>query len=272
MNPEFHYRELQFPNLAVLTSAMLEELYAYPRDLLRLQYQGFSDGILFGLNYEERQNEIWLTAGTLLWQGAFYFLHQDLNLSQLKQEANLLNDGIYQFQLRKVAATKEEVCITQHKLQLSITVEETQIADCFPLGTFPTAALASLRFPNTLNEFKTLRNFFDLLAVPYAALKEATFHPQVFRVVKSYLEQKERRTVFDYALLIHLQSHGILPMETMRCYIKEVEVIEEPMNRQKLFITFLECLQKPAPCVVAVQEKATAPIKKKTRSEGKRLL
>ena len=55
--------EVSFTHGTVLTREMLEAVYEYPREFMQLQYGGHSDGILYGMDFFQRYDELWLGRG-----------------------------------------------------------------------------------------------------------------------------------------------------------------------------------------------------------------
>ena len=64
--------EMRFPHKAILTAVMLEEMYNYPRELMRLNYRDRSDGIICGLDYILRGDDLILTEGLVKLDGDIY--------------------------------------------------------------------------------------------------------------------------------------------------------------------------------------------------------
>ena len=85
----FTNTNLEFPHGAILTSAMLQEIYKYPREFFDLLYKNYGDGIICGLDYLIEDQNLFLTFGVIRRDGEFYFLAQNLNISEIAQKNNL---------------------------------------------------------------------------------------------------------------------------------------------------------------------------------------
>lgn len=72
----FRYREPQFEKKRLLRIEMLEQLRDYPRDYLRIRYQGYSDGILCGCGIRWEDGMLTVAPGILRHGGRFYFMEK----------------------------------------------------------------------------------------------------------------------------------------------------------------------------------------------------
>ena len=84
----------------------------------------------------------------------------------------------------------------------------------------------------------------NLADIPFAIKNDATFHPLLFRLVKEFLDGKEDKTPFDYAILTQLQNDDVISMQTIKSYIAEEGSKFDLTDRADLFKTFCDCLVK----------------------------
>ena len=248
----FTNTNLQFPHGAMLTSAMLHEIYKYPREFFALLYQGYGDGIICGLDYLIRDKNLILTSGVIRFEGEFYFLPQDFNVSAEAQKNNLEVDNEYYIGLSRLSE-KKDACVTENNL--TVIFSSSKI---FPsLGKFYFSEYDAFDLPQLDKGDKPFKNIFNavvlnLADVPFAEKGGATFHPLLFRLVKDFLAGKEYKTPFDYAILTQLQSTGVISIQTINSYIAESsgkinldDKINDKINfidRAKLFENFCHCL------------------------------
>ena len=235
----FTRKNLQFPHKAVLTRGMLQELYDYPREFFRLMYNDFSDGIICGLKYFHKDGALYLSAGIFRLEGALYFLPQNFNLSALAEKNNLKVDQEYAITFKKISRDSEQ-CVKEIALEPTfsagggVTLGEFIFLNEFEL---PELASGSNPFENIFQ-----RNTFNLLEVPAASRGTATFHSQLFKLVKEFLSTKKNRTPFDYAILVQLQSNETIPIETIREYISAEKGSCKFTSRRDLFKAFCDTL------------------------------
>ena len=275
MKPQFTRRQLSFSHRALLTTKMLTELYVYPRELTRLQYHDYADGIITGIDYELRDDHLWLTQGILLWNGELYCLGCDLDITSMIKSKNCRTDGWYNIELRKTAFRQEEPCITEESLILDFTPEKHD--DAFSIGRFSTSC-GYFKIPDNIDDChsKNVPSFLNLLDVYYAAPKEATFHPLIFRVIKKFLIEKKDRTVIDTSILINLQSHNVLSLETLRWYIMvEKNKDVSSFSRKDLLDLFIDALKEskqPVQSCQQVDDKKSVPEYNKSDSGNGKMI
>ncbi|MBQ9486788.1 MAG: hypothetical protein IJU91_03165 [Selenomonadaceae bacterium] len=284
---------LNFPHGAMLTSAMLREIYKYPREFFALLYKNYGDGIICGLDYLIRDKNLFLTAGVIRLDGEFYFLPQDFNISAETEKNNLKTDKQYYICLSRLSEKKED-CLIENNL--TVTFSSSEI---FPsLGKFYFSKYDPLALPQLdkgVDPFKnifesTVLNLADVpvaesFAEPIAEKGGATFHPLLFRLVQEFLAGKKFKTPFDYAILTQLQSTGVISIQTIKSYIAEEGgkinldgkiTLDDKINftdRADLFKTFCKCLVaskfNPAVSRAAESEDSAKP-KKIYTGYGKR--
>ena len=266
----FTRKNLQFPHKAVLTRGMLQEIYDSPREFFRLMYEGFSDGIICGLNYFVRDGALILSAGVFRLQGELYFLAEDFNLSALAEKNNLNANQKYAVTFKKISRQKEQ-CIEEIELEPTFSA-----GGGVTLGEFRFFSADGFYLPELASGDDPFKNIFrsgvfNLLEVPAAAREEATFHPQLFKIVREFLSTKKNRTPFDCAILVQLQSGEIIPVETIRAYISAEKGSCDFKNRRDLFRAFCDCLIS-AKFTAAAYKNSDAPetqTSRPRRSEGK---
>ena len=249
---------LDFPHGAMLTSAMLREIYKYPRDFFALLYQGYGDGIICGLDYFISDKNLILTSGVIRFDGEFYFLAQDLNISALAEKNNLETDKEYDICLSRLSE-KKETCLTENNLIVTFSKAESfyksesnseSTAKILPtLGHFCFSRLDPFVLPQLDKGVAPFKNIFtssvlNLADVPFAERftenkkDGATFHPLLFRLVKEFLAGKKYKTPFDYAILTQLQNTGVISIQTVKSYIANEGGKSNFTNRADLFKTF----------------------------------
>ena len=74
-------KEVSFLHGNILTKEMLDEIYAYPRNFVELKYNDYSDGIITGLDFVEKDGTMYLTKGFVKFKGEYYFLLENINLT-----------------------------------------------------------------------------------------------------------------------------------------------------------------------------------------------
>lgn len=242
-------KDIQFRHGGILTSQMLKSIYDYPRDILKLQYADYSDGIITGLSYEYRGGELWLTKGILKYKGRFYLLRKDISITEYCVDSNKKSGQWYCFYLQEVEMKQAEENIFTHSLELRSEETDKPSSDGFFIGKCyynkeNESGITLPRLSNDLAEpFKefTASYRMNLLDIRYAGCREATYHPLVFAAVRAFLQQKEQKTMMDYALMVQLQNSPAVSMETVRAYVHDAKQASGS-SREELFEAFARCL------------------------------
>lgn len=233
----FIQKRLTFPHKAILTGSMLEEIYNYPREFSRLTFNGYSDGIICGLDYFIKDGDLILSSGIFRLGGENYFLSADLNISELAEKNNLVIDQKYFIVLEERSFASEQ-CITTKTLELTFAAEKTSCT----LGKFIFLGKKDFSLPTFANDFNDLflPSFFDLFDVPFATKSSPTFHPHLFRQVKNFLRAKPNKTPLDFAVLLYLMNNETISIETMNEYVAEKNITD----RKEFFRAFLNSMSK----------------------------
>lgn len=80
---------MKFERGSILRKEMLEDLYEYPRTALESYYARFSDGILYGLQWQEGaegNGTHVILPGALKFHGKLYFLPESIQVEEVLQE------------------------------------------------------------------------------------------------------------------------------------------------------------------------------------------
>ena len=240
-------RTIEFKPRAILTHEMMEEIYDFPHRVLGLKYAEYGDGIIAGLNYVTKEDKIYLTKGIVKLDNEFYFLMEDVNLTEMTET---LKDNklvkAYHFALKEREA-EQEGGVNKKFLELEITEDVTGLIG---LGSFfkelslKLPDISKVEIKNLYEEF-TRRSRFRLLEVPYSDRSGTTFHPYIFSGVKNALKIKKDKNFLDYMLIIEIENHGTVSLETLKIYIAEsgMKLKAEP-SRAELFEEFTKALQR----------------------------
>ncbi len=266
--------EMRFPHKALLTAVMLEEMYEYPREIVRLNYRDQSDGIISGLEYVIRNGELILTEGLLKFEGEIYMLSSAVNISELAEKCGLMSSGIYDINLSRAMGIKRDVCLTEERLEIRfLDVERENVgAGGFTLGTIHYTGRDRFTLPALSDGENAFEHFFepsrvDVTKVLVSARTQATFHPLIFRAVEKFLETKPDKTFMDCALLVTLQTVGSISVETLKAYVFAEGGSSKTNDRLKLLKEFFDCLMRSKLKMLRAEnsrEEYTMPSKKKS--------
>lgn len=244
-------KDVSFLHGSILTKEMLNEIYIYPRHFIDLKYNVYSDGIIEGLNFIEKDGITYLTKGIVKIEGEYYFLLDDIDLTsyfkETQKEQNWKND-VYYLYLKSETPIKVDSIVVK---KLSLYVSENKESDLFLLcrffGTKDKLDLPKLKY-NKEDEFKDLiktESYVNLINTLYAMPKKATYHPFLFEAVAEYLKQKQDKRALDYVILMQIQNMKVLSIDAMETYINATGYNNgKNLDRESFFDLFVKCLQK----------------------------
>ena len=176
----FERKELRFERRSILAASQLRAIEKFPREFLNLYFSDFGDGILSGMDYVERDEKIFLTAGILKFNDKIYF-SDEVNLSELAK--NFLNGNKYFFVPGEVERENIENVITE-KFSVAVKNFEKNF-NGVEFGNFSgqiNFLLPKIDAENLFEEF-TKKSRINLLNVKYSVSGGDTFHPIIFRAV-----------------------------------------------------------------------------------------
>ena len=257
------YKEIEFNDGDILSAQMLKETYRYPREFLHITHACCSNGVISGLDFETRNGCVYLTAGIVKVCGKYFILPQAVNLEEWFKQSSLNSSATYCLCLvhedNSVSGDLHGGFSRSSSLALKAEREKPEKALLLARYKYNSAVelqLPSLQKPDSCNdpfaEF-TQASYLQLLDTEYAHPQgETTYHPLVFRAIKSYLEQKCPLSPYDFSLLLEIQNHGLVALSSLRAYVAASYEVSpasiSDMTREKLFAEIVECLQKKPYC------------------------
>ncbi len=254
------YTEIVFEAGEILSAQMLEETYSYPREFLHLSHIGYGNGIVAGLDFETKDDGVYLTAGIAKLDEKFYILSQNVNLDiWLKRYTPALTASAEYFLClvcMDVLSDRDQASGIKLHRQMMLRAEKKKPSGSLLLAKYKFRPDMGIHLPaiEITNEKKPFESFFQsgllqVLECDYAHPQgETTFHPLVFRAIKDYLEQKNTLSPYDFGLLVELQNHGIAAIKSLMAYVaanKKVSLSSLNMTKEKLLQEVVDCIKEP---------------------------
>ncbi len=255
----FNRNELRFERRSILTAAQLRAIEKFPREFLRLTFADFGDGILSGLDFVTRNDEIFLTAGVVK-LGEKFFLADEMNLSTLIDGCD--EGKRYRLVLGTPQRTATEGVINE-KISLEVKpLDET--SDGADFGRFKAGIvkLPDINAENLYNEF-TRSSRLNLLHVPQAVRGGTTFHPTIFRAILSRLQHKENPSPADVALMLRLADGEPLSLPALKIFVECKSVKWRDASPEEIFKSVIDAVDAVQETVLPAQihkpEKVSRP-------------
>ena len=232
--------ELHFERRSILTAAQLRAIESFPREILRLKYLDYGNGIISGVDFVQHGEEIFTTEG-IVKLGNFFYCADAINLSALAKSA--IGTFQYQFVLTEPKRTTAEN-VTTEKISLELKKFDEKF-NGFEFANFKSGLKIKLPEIDATDLFKefTKSSRLNLLNVPYSVRGGTTFHPYIFRAVLKKLELKKNPSPADTALMIHLANFGVATIPALKIYVQSNGVNWIDDSRENIFQSILAAVQ-----------------------------
>ena len=257
--------ELHFTRRSILTAAQLRAIERFPQEILRIKYKDFANGIISGVDFVQRGDEIFTTEG-LVKIGNLFYLAEEINLSALTE--NLKGHLEYHFVLSKPNRTSTEN-VTTEKIFLDVQPLEGFTSE-LEFGRFTSGGginLPKLDAEDLLRTF-TSKNRLNLLNVPYSVHGGTTFHPYIFRAILHKLKLKENPSPADIALMIHLADFKVATIPALEIYVKQNSAKWQGDSRKNIFESVLNAVKAEWKISVSTND-TTTPDRKPPMPTGR---
>lgn len=198
----------------ILKIDMLENLRDYPRDMIRIFYQNYSDGIITGCDIKINEMELILKPGIIKFGGVIYMLNEEVKMTYKPT-----NSLVY-FKIRFEKEKKEKNKIIN---ETELVIEEEELAENeMELCRFRLQNGARLRDKYiNLGDFNTKYDTINRLYVPYAAEGKSTIWIDFLRYFAREIIKKQAETL-DVTFAMHiLGSSGYVNREYIESYINQ---------------------------------------------------
>lgn len=243
----FNRNELRFERRSILTAAQLRAIEKFPREFLRLTFADFGDGILSGLDFVTRGDEIFLTAGVVK-LGEKFFLADEINLSTLIDGSV----GKCRFVLSEPQRTATEGVINE-KISLEVKpLDETCNGADFGRFKAGLVKLPDINAEDLFDEF-TRDSRLNLLHVSQAVRGGTTFHPTIFRAILSRLQCKENPSPADVALMLRLADGEPLSLPALKIFVECKSVTWRDASPEEIFTSVIAAVDAVQETILPAQ-------------------
>lgn len=205
----------KFERDMILKAEMLENIKNYPRNLVHLLYQKYSDGILCGTGIQVVEDKnIVVEPGLVKYKGIIYYhttkeiiLCEPLGIEQIlvvhfEEQADNINDITY---------------TTQFLLKKDGKVEENEMELC----RFILKEGAVLRKDyQDLRDMATLHNTVNIILTPFAGIGSATLSPEITYRFGQEMMKFKLTDAFDVSFVMHCMQQETIQKEVIEQYVR----------------------------------------------------
>lgn len=271
----FVSKRASFQAGSILTQPMLQEMYDFPQRIADFGYHmteyGEENCILAGMDLELKDGKIYFQPGLCLIGGKLYFSSEPLCITL--SDSTELKGKFYYVILQQKAG--ECLLGVQEDALKAADVSESDLPDvednCITLlrvrrnyGAFILPQL-KMQSENPFEEFTSSLPC-GLLDIPYGYNGKITYHPYIFKAVKTFLAQKKHKCMQDYALLLQLQNSSVVSMESVIFFINDAGIkCDLAASREEIFVKFSQSLLMVRQAPVVVHDKVN-DVEQETKS------
>ncbi len=229
-----------FERKRVLKKEALENLRDFPRDIFRILYQDYSDGILCGCELEVTDKTILIRPGILYYRKIPYILTETWEMPYKatgKQEYLKVR-----FPDKNVGGGQDEyltqVCLDGHIPDINCELE---------LARFKLQEGARLRDDYTdFFDYNTEFDTVNRISVPYASPDKSSIYPQVTRAYAETLMKYPIQNPWDYSFCMEcLKEQGAIPYRTVHIYLNiRLDQRKEEYSNMEIYKAFRRILSE----------------------------
>lgn len=198
----FHYEEPVFQKKRVLRMEMLEQLRDYPRNYLKLMYQGYSDGIVCGCRITWDSGQLEISPGILCHAGNLYFMEEPYRMECLAE------DRMRYLKVQFMTPVREEGRIGG-STRIVLNDQKPDAACEMELCRFRLQEGARLR--DTYENFEDYATGYDTvnrIHVPYASYGRATLWPEILRQYAQEIFEAGGQDAYDISFAMNILANG----------------------------------------------------------------
>ena len=165
----------KFQKGRILKNKVLETLRDFPMDSLRIAFNEYSDGVVFGGNILVNKEILTVQPSILKFKGRLYLIEHEYSLEYFPTDNWT---AIYAKFIPETNHADYDSCLIKIEFNDDLTPKK----DCIELARFKLRQGAWLRYDyQDLEDFTTEYNTFNYVHAPYAAPKESTICPELIQ-------------------------------------------------------------------------------------------
>lgn len=218
----FRYIYPQFQSKRLLRAEMLEQLRDYPRAIVDLALNDFSDGVVSGCELRWKNDELTVERGMIFYKKKLYLLDEPYSMPCIAQNKKVF---------LKVRFTEEyqETTKTFGISKIVLENKEVDLSCELELCRFHLQEGAKLRTRyENFEDYSTVYDTVNLIHTPYAAKGKSTLSPNLLMQYAEEVIGTAATNNIDISFAMDLLAQGgVVPIRYIQLYLK--------MRREKEF-------------------------------------
>ncbi|GFN32141.1 DNA and RNA helicase [Paenibacillus xylaniclasticus] len=209
----FTDRYPEFRKGRILKTEMLECLRDYPRDIMDIQLQPYSDGIVSGCAVRADDANLYIGQGIVKHRGVVYVLSQEQKLA-------FTASGVETVIKLRLHDEQSDADFTVRRAEVVLDKESRLESNELELGRFKLKEGARIRTEyRSFADYATEYNTLNLLHTSYAGIGAPTLHPGMLRRFASELLHSEAADAADLAFGMTCLNQGKAERELILHYL-----------------------------------------------------
>nr|WP_232337157.1 DNA and RNA helicase [Lysinibacillus timonensis] len=197
----------------ILKLEMLENLRDYPRHLMDIYYQNYSDGIITGANIIVHQNSLTITKGIIKLNGHLFYIEQDHVMSY--EETG--NETIVKIRCHPEERDQD---FLKYNVELLLDEHTEILPNELELARFKLKKGSRLRSDyQDLEDFSTEFNTLNIVHVLYAGFSQSTLHPAILRYFAKEVLKVGSTGSEDTMFAMLCLNNGVVERELLHLYL-----------------------------------------------------
>ena len=250
---------LTFKSGSILTKELLDKMYYLPKVVSELEMVDYSDGVISGLHFYKKDNDLYLSKGIYKHNGKLYLLEKD---EKLDPPSGKFDDN-YKYVILLEETNNINICENISINSIKFSIHQGDV-DEFDKDRVVCSFIGSPKLPNTKEDLK--ERIFDMLYFKQSIYgNESTFRSELFKIIYDELLKKanENATLhnLDYSFMEQIETRGVVSCEFMRRYVKASgKSLSNIKSRKDLMTSFIESTDKIKGS--SVSKTISVPVKK----------
>lgn len=211
----FHYEEPIFQKKRLLRIEMLEQLRDYPRNYLKLLFQGYSDGIICGCRITWDNEQLDIAPGILYHAEKLYFMEKPFRMVCHAE------DKMKYLKIQFMTEVHEEGKI-EGNTRIVLDDRKPNAACEMELCRFRLQEGARLRDTyENFDDYATGYDTINRIHVPFASYGQATIWPEILKQFAEEILEIKSKNIYDTSFAMNiLTNQGEIPADCVSSYLK----------------------------------------------------
>ncbi|MGL6066375.1 MAG: hypothetical protein ACRC0R_04785 [Cetobacterium sp.] len=222
----------------ILNFKMLEEIKKFPKNLLEIEYNQYSNGIIKGLEffYDENKNLL-IQPGIIKHKNFLYLLEKSSLILKRENLSGNKEGDTYIYLKEKENETKENICVKE----ISLNITKNEDCDGIFLGRFVMRQniLPKLEYEK-LEDFGN-DSFMNIIERKYSDIENSTISPKIINKISLELLKLEYVSPLENYIITKGLDKKVLSFCILKSYL---EIVEDSISNRSIYLKIKQKIGK----------------------------